>query len=182
MRIKLASLLVIPVLALIILLHSNCGMLETMSAEELKASIEIVDVETKWMSKYYQPWPPKLILVPVISFRVKNISKKPLRYINFNANFRFRADHENLGDCFLAAIRSKPILPGEKSEVIVLKSNYGIEGKNLASFKDNPGWRVVFVKLFAQSKGSQYAELGTWEVAQVIDFKEPEEVGKEDKR
>lgn len=166
------------VLALIL---TKSGLWQTMSSEELKASLEIVDIETKWAEKYYQPWPPKLILVPAISFRVKNLKDKPLRYINFNANFRFRDDYENLGDSFLAAIRKEPILPGEISDPILLKSNYGVEGKNLASFENNPQWKVVIVKLFVQSKGSQYILLGEWEVSKNIDFKEPEPVGIEKK-
>lgn len=140
---------------------------------DLRQSIQIVNVETKWVSKYYQPWPPKLILVPAISFRVKNITEKPLHYINFNANFRFRDSYENLGDCFLATFRRKPINPGETSDIILLKSNYGVEGKSLDSFKNNPRWKVVIVKLFAQSKGLQYIQLGEWEVSKKIDFKEP---------
>jgi|Deesub1362B_J571_1020462.scaffolds.fasta_scaffold00002_825 hypothetical protein len=158
------------------------GLWKTVSPEELKSSIEIVDVETKWVKKYYQPWPPKLILVPAISFRVKNISDKPLRYINFNANFRFKDDYENLGDCFLAAIRNDPILPDHTSDIITLKSNYGVEGKTKASFENNPYWKTVFVKLFAQSKGSQYVLLGEWEVSKKIDFEEPEPVGLPDKK
>ena len=168
----------IVVVVVIFFILQRAGLMKTLSPEELKNSIEIVDVETKWVSKYYQPWPPKLILVPAISFRVKNLTDKPLQYINFNANFRFKDDYENLGDCFLAAIRGKPVMPGELSERILLKSNYGVEGKSLRSFQNNPHWKVVVVKLFVQSKGSQYVELGEWEVSRKIDFKEPEPVGK----
>ena len=172
----LIVIMVAVALLFFILQKSGCSLMQTMTAEELKDAVEIVDLETKWVSKYYQPWPPKLVLVPAISFRVKNLTDKPLNYINFNANFRFKADYENLGDCFLAAIRGKPIQPGELSEVIDLKSNYGVEGKTLGSFKDSPHWRIVFVKLFASSKGSQFALLGKWEVSKKIDFKEPEPV------
>jgi len=162
-------------------LNTGCNLMETMSAEELKASIEIVDVQTKWVLKYYQPWPPKLILVPAISFRVKNVTEKSLRYINFIANFRFKDDYENLGDCYLAAIRKEPVRPGELSKVITLKSNYGVEGKSLNTFKDNPAWKITVVNLFAQSKGSQPVKLGQWEISRKIDFKEPEPVGMEKK-
>ncbi len=157
-------------------------LIKTVSQEELKNSMEMVDIETKWVSKYYQPWPPKLVLVPAISFSIKNITEKPLRYINFNANFRFQDDYENLGDSFLAAIRGEPVMPGETSERILLKSNYGVEGKSLNSFENNPHWRTVFVKVFTQSKGSQYVLLGEWEISRKIDFKEPEPVGIEPKK
>jgi len=178
-----AFILVIIVAAIILAyIFEKTGLWRTVSPDELKNSIEIIDVETKWVKKYYQPWPAKLILVPAISFRVKNISDKPLRYINFNANFRFKDDYENLGDCFLAAIRNDPVLPGETSDVITLKSNYGVEGKTKESFEKNPYWKTVFVKLFAQSKGSQYVLLGEWEVSKKIEFEEPEPVGLPEKK
>ena len=91
---------------------------QSMSTEELKKSLEVVDVETKWVSKEYRAWPPKLVLVPLISFRVKNISDKPINYINFNAIFRFQGESKDLGSGFLAAIRKEPIMPGQTSEVI----------------------------------------------------------------
>ena len=84
-----------------------------------------------------------------------------------------------LGDLILpiAAIRGDAVPPGEASDTILLKSNYGVDGNSLASFKNNPGWKTVIVQLFAQSKGSQYIKLGEWEVSKTIDFKEPEDVG-----
>jgi len=175
---------IVAVAALAVFILYKVGAVQTMTAEELDEAIEIVDVETKWVEKYYQPWPPKLILVPAISFRVKNLTDKPLNYINFNANFRFKADYENLGDSFLAAIRKEPIPPEGLSKVITLKSNYGVEGKTKDSFKDNPHWRIVIIKLFASSKGSQFARLGEYEVSKKIDFEEPEPVhtGEKDKQ
>ena len=128
MRKYSAVILIIVVVAAIFFLLYRAGLMRTVSTKELRASIELLDIETKWVDKLYQPWPPKLTLVPAISFRVKNITDKPLRYINFNANFRFQDDYENLGDSFLAAIRGEPIMPGETSDRILLKSNYGVEG------------------------------------------------------
>ncbi|GAJ10394.1 unnamed protein product, partial [marine sediment metagenome] len=126
---RVTVLFVVIILAVILVfVLQKAGLWKTITAEDLEASIEVVDVDTFWTDKYYQPWPPRLILVPAISFRVKNVTDQPLKYINFNANFRFMGDFENLGDAFLAAIRNDPIPPGEKSDVITLKSNYGVEG------------------------------------------------------
>lgn len=159
-------------------LLSSC---KGVSPEELKASLEIVDVSSKWVAKTYQPWPPKLTLVPTISFRVKNVSARPLNYLNFNAIFKFRDDLENLGDNFLAAIRKEPIPPGGTSQLITLKSNFGVEGTSLAKFKDNPQWKPVVCKLFVQSKGSIHVLLGEYDISREIDFQEPEPVGTENK-
>jgi hypothetical protein len=158
---------------------SSC--VKSPSPDELKASIEIVNVETKWVAKTYQPWPPRLILVPVISFQVKNVSAKPLNYMNFNGIFKFKDEKENFGDNFLAAIRKEPVMPGQLSKVITLKSNFGVEGKSLATFKDNPGWKPTMCRLFVQSKGSPHILLGEYDVSRTIDFKEPEPVGMEKK-
>jgi len=169
--------LVISVVLASLLLPSCKGV----SPEELKASLEIVEVSSKWVAKSYQPWPPKLVLVPTITFRAKNLSDQPINYLNFNAIFKFRDDQENLGDNFLAAIRKEPIPPGGTSKTITLKSNFGVEGKGLAQFKDNPQWRPVVCKLFVQSKGSVHVLLGEYEISREIDFKEPEPVGTEKK-
>jgi hypothetical protein len=166
--------------ALVLSVFPAC--MKSMSPEELKAAIEIVDVQSKWVAKTYQPWPPKLVLVPTISFKIKNTSNKPLNYINFNGIFKFRDDQENLGDNFLAAIRKTPVLPGELSQVITLKSNFGVEGKSLATFKDNFQWRAVICRLFVQSKGSVHVPMGEFEVSRTIDFKEPEPVGTKPKQ
>lgn len=143
------------------------------SAEDLKASMEILDVKTLWTKKLYSPWPPKLVLVPAISFRVKNISDQPLRYVNFNAIYKYEGMNENLGDRLLLAIRRKPLMPGEVSDVFRLESNLGVEGKNLYDIKYNPEWKTAYVRLFVQSK-TTYALLGEWKVSRDIDFKEPE--------
>ena len=150
---------------------------KAMSSEELKSSMVITSIETKWVSKYYQPWPPRLILVPELSFRVKNVGAKPLSYVNFNAVYNFKGDPENFGDCFMAAIRGKAVPPGKESDIITLRSNLGVDGKNLKGIQDNPAWKAAEVRLFARAKGSQFILLGIYDVSKIIDFKEPEAVG-----
>ena len=166
------SVVILGVLTLVVL--PGC---KVMSSEDLKNSVEVVDLTSTWVSKYYQPWPPRLVLVPQISFRIKNIGAKPLSYVNFNAVFNFKDDPENLGDAFKAAIRGKAVPPGELSPVITLRSNLGVDGKNLAGIRDNPAWKPVEVRLFAISKGSAPVRLGVFDVSRDIDFKEPEPVG-----
>jgi hypothetical protein len=155
-------------------LLSFLGGCTSMTSDELLSSMEVIDVETKWVEKYYQAWPPRLIVVPQISFRVKNVSERSLDYVNFNAIFKFKGDLNNFGDAFLAAIRGESVPPGGTSEVIVLKSNFGVEGKNLENIRENPEWKPTETKLFAISKGSQPVLLGVYDVSREIDFKEPD--------
>lgn len=160
------------VLSLVI--GSGCN---TMPTEELQASVELIDIETGWEKKYYQPWPPKLILVPAVSFKLKNISDKPLTYIYCNAIFKFIDENENLGDNFIAAIRGEPLQPGASSETVKMLCYLGVEGKNVAHFQHNPAWKTAQVKVFLKSKGSQYILMAEHEVSRKINFKEPEPVG-----
>ncbi|MDW7760227.1 MAG: hypothetical protein SCM96_06280 [Acidobacteriota bacterium] len=146
-----------------------------MTADDLKNALEVTDVRTVWVSKYYQPWPPRLILVPQITFSVKNVGDQPLRFVNFNAVFKFKGDEENLGDGFLATIRDRALEPGETYDPITLTSNFGVEGRNLEHIKGSPMWKPTEVRLFASSKGSRPALLGEWDVSRDIDFQEPED-------
>ncbi len=155
----------------------STGCAKGISSEELKASIELVDVETSWEKKYYQPWPPKLILVPSISFKVKNIGADPLKYVYFNGIFKFEGDKENLGDNFVAGIRGEPVMPGSMSDVITLRSFQGVEGQNLAHFKNNPAWKTVAVKIFVKSTGAEYIPISEYDISRTINFKEPDPVG-----
>ncbi|OGD16497.1 MAG: hypothetical protein A2Y69_14165 [Candidatus Aminicenantes bacterium RBG_13_59_9] len=151
------------------------------SADQIKASMEISDVQTRWVSKLYQPWPPRLILVPVLSFRVKNLTAEPMYYVNFNGIFKEKGAQENAGDNFRAAIRDKPIQPGQASDVIELKSNFGIDGQSVDSIRKNPFWRPWVARLFVQWKGSAPVLLAEYDVSREIDFKEDAPVGQEKK-
>ena len=177
---NLSFILAVIVLAIIVAAIAHfTGLWKTMSHEELQGSFELIDIETKWVEKTYQPWPPRLILVPAISFKIKNISDVPLKYVYLNANFKFRDDVAILGAGFIEAIRGEPLMPGETSDSIILKSTHGVDGQNLEHFKSSPFFqsKTVDVKVFAKSQGSQYIPLGEWEVSKNIDFKEPEPLG-----
>lgn len=170
---KVASkrVLILTVLALIIF-YSACGVVPTI--EELKTYFEIIDFKSKWVKKYYSPWPEKLTLAPEISFQVKNLSDKPLKFVYFNAIFTLRGVKTVQGDALYSALTKEPLMPGEVSDIITMTSNYGVEGKRLSDFKDNPAWEISSIKLFVKLKGSRYAELGEWDISKDIDFKPDE--------
>jgi hypothetical protein len=158
-------------LAPLVLSFAGC---KSITDEQVKAAMQIEVLDTMWVDKEYKQWPhPKLILVPAVKFRIKNLTAEPMKYVNFNGIFKEKEAVENRGDNFLAAIRKTPVAPGEWSETITLKSNFGYEGKTLDSFKNNPGWKPLWVKIFAQWKGSRHVLLGEWPVSMRIDFKEP---------
>jgi len=150
---------------------------KAMNDQEVKAAIEVVDVSTSWVMKEYRQWPnPKLTLVPSVTFKIHNLTAEKLKYINFNAIFREENAVENLGDQFKAVIRDEGIPPNGYSPVITLKSNFGVAGTSLESFKTNPMWRTYEVRLFAQMGGSRHVPMGEWKVSKQIDFQEDKAV------
>jgi hypothetical protein len=166
---------------LAVALFWTTGCSRGMTGEELQASVELVEVDTRWEKKYYQPWPPKLTLVPAVSFKIKNVGDAPLQYVYCNAIFKFADENKNLGDNFVAGIGGDPVLPGETSQIISLQSFQGVEGENLAHFKDNPAWQIAEVRIFLKSKGSQFIPVGEYKVSRKINFAEPEPVGMDPK-
>lgn len=177
-KVATTRILILTVLALTFF-HSACGIAPT--TEELKTYFEIINFKSKWVKKYYSPWPEKLTLAPEISFQVKNLSDKPLKFVYFNAIFTLKGIKTVQGDALHSAMTKEALLPGKVSDVITMKSNYGVEGKRLSDFKDNPAWEISSVKLFVKLKGSRYAELGEWDISKDIDFK-PDEPLKPNKK
>ena len=156
---------------------------KTPSIDQVKASLEVANIQTKWVVKEYKQWPqPKLVLVPQAQFQVRNKTAEPLKYIKFNGVFRKPGDSQSLGDNFLAAVRNEPIPPGGLSPVITLKSNFGREGRNLEQFKLFPQELEYNVKIYAQFGGSRHALLGEFPVSRDIDFKEDQPVHMEGKK
>ncbi len=170
-RTRFASGAAVAAAAVFILLgQAGC---KSMDDQQVKASIEVTDVSTSWAMKEYRQWPnPKLTLVPTVTFKIRNLTGETLKYINFNAIFREEDAVENLGDHFKAVIRDEGIPPNGESPFITLKSNFGVAGTNLESFKTNPLWRTYEVRLFAQMGGSRHVAMGVWKVSRQIDFKE----------
>ncbi|MHB8055940.1 MAG: hypothetical protein ACYDH3_11905 [Candidatus Aminicenantales bacterium] len=146
---------------------------KTYDDQQIKSALEIVDMDTSWTMKDYRQWPnPKLTLVPTVTFKLKNNSAETLSYINVNAIFKELNSVENLGDCFRAVVRGEGLGPGQTTPPIVMKSNFGVAGTNLESFKINPQWRTYYVKMFVQMGGPRHVPMGEWRVSRRIDFQE----------
>ena len=166
------------VAALIWLGQTGC---KSYNEQQVHSSLEVVDLSTSWTMKEYRQWPnPKLTLVPTVTFKLKNNSSETLRYINVNAIFKEVDSVENLGDSFHTAVRGEGLAPGATSPPITLKSNFGVAGKTLDSFKANPHWKSYYVKLFVQMGGPRHISMGEYPVSRQIDFQEDQAVHQKD--
>ena len=165
---KFWLMLVVAVAGVILaLIFSRSVVKNTWSAEEISRSIQIVWHESKWVDKRAKPG--EAVIVPSITFRVKNVGTRPLQYVDFQGIFAFVEGGENLSDGFIQAIRD-PLAPGQESGEIFIKSFYGYTASSKEAFiKNSQEWKKVKAKIFAKSKGSEYVLLGVFSVEQTLE-------------
>lgn len=153
--------------AILLLIFSRSILRETWSAAEIGRSVQIVGYESKWVDKRIKP--DQAIIVPSITFRIKNVGKRALQYVDFQAIFAFAEGGENLSDGFIQTIK-EPLAPGQESGDIFIKSFYGYTASSKEAFiKNSQEWKKVKAKIFAKSKGSEYVLLGTYPIDQAIE-------------
>jgi len=144
---------------------------QSLSVEELKASIDVLSTESMWVNKEVTPY--GVTIVPAIRLKVRNIGEKPLRHVKFVGIFSFQENGEQMSDGF-TPVFSTPLQPGETSEEILVRAFNGYKAKSKTSFIENKqGWKKIQVKLFARTNAG-FAELGVYPIAQKIEGLEME--------
>lgn len=139
-----------------------------MSSEDVRSSIEIVWHDSKWVDKKVTP--QEVTIVPSISIKVKNIGQRPLHYVDFLAVFAYEESGTVFGDG-MARVFKEPLRPGDVSEVIFIRSNFGYSATSREAFLANKGmWKKATVKIAARSKGSGVVNISdTYPVKQQIE-------------
>ncbi len=136
----------------------NTVIFGTMSAEEVRESIDITWHETHWVDKQITPQETKI--VPSIRLKIRNSGKRPLQYLDIQAVFVFEETGDTLGDGMIRLFK-EPLQPGETSPEISIKSLFGYSASSKAKFIQNKKeWKKVQAKLFARAKGSSLVRIG----------------------
>ncbi len=135
--------------------------------EEVKNSIKVLVVNTDWTYKYRTK--NEVRIVPEITFKIKNIGKKPLQYLIANVIFDLEGLNQELGNGWKPIISKKPLLPGETSEPITIKSGFGYRASSVKAFyKNYYNWKRAWANIFIKWKGSRYVKFGTFEIRKHI--------------
>lgn len=143
----------------------------SLSRDELKESLGLSAMSSQWVvkEKINTQEMKGILLVPEITFKVKNTGQKTLNYVYFLAVFRFEDTGKSLGEGFRMTLK-KGLKTGEESDLVRLVSMGGYKASSTEAFmKNKDEWRRVFVDLFAQSKNSGMASLGKFYVAKKIE-------------
>lgn len=134
------------------------------SEDEIKNSIEISDVQIKWVKKENVETTPRFAFFPAITFKVMNKGKKPLYNITFMADFQM---HE------IPTCNKQELMPGKTTEKITLISKQGLREEIFDSFKNSTDWNpvveLVVHSVFCDSTDIRYITMGRWKLPKNID-------------
>lgn len=142
----------------------------SMTAEELKSAIELFDISSQWVvkEKIVEPGFQGVILVPEVSFRIRNSGNRELSYVFLLGVFRFMDNGRTIGEGYRMTLR-RPLPPGRESGRIDLRCGFGYRASSAVAFEKNrKDWRNVFTEVFAKSKNSKLVLIKTFYISRLI--------------
>jgi hypothetical protein len=142
----------------------------SINPRELKAALEFFDISSQWVvnEKINDGDFNGIILVPEVSFRIRNVGKKDLSYVFLLGVFRFMDNGKFIGEGYRMALR-RSLPPAGVSAMITLKSGFGYRASSAAAFeKYKKEWRNSFCELFAKSHNSGLVSVKTFYISHKI--------------
>jgi hypothetical protein len=142
----------------------------TMNPQQLIMSLEFFEISSQWVvnEKISEDDFRGIILVPEVSFRIRNIGKKDLSYVFLLGVFRFMDNGKFIGEGYQMALR-RALPPNGESAKITLKAGFGYRASSAAAFERNKKeWRNSFCELFVKSHNSGLTAVKTFYVSRKI--------------
>ena len=161
-------LLIIAVFALV---YKKSVLNTSWTPAELKAAVELFEISSQWKvnERVNDEDFQGVILVPELSFRVRNVSKRDLSYVFLLGVFRFMDTGKTIGEGYRMALR-RPLPPGGVSERVTLNAGFGYRATSAAAFeKYKQDWRNSFCEVFAKSHNSGFVTLKTFYISRRIE-------------
>jgi hypothetical protein len=133
----------------------------------LKKVLLVEAVTTGWMDVGSVAGKNKL--VPVVSFRLKNVSARKLAVLQVNALFHRAADEDEWGSGFISDAASGALAPGGATGALTIKSQLGYTGtESRAEMLENSRFVDANVDLFAKSGSTPWTKLGRYRVSRQL--------------
>ena len=141
-----------------------------LNPRQLKASLEFFEISSQWVvnEQISDEDFKGILLVPEVSFRIRNVGKKDLSYVFLLGVFRFMDNGKFIGEGYQMALR-RPLFPNGTSARITLKAGFGYRASSAAAFeKYKKEWRNSFCELFAKSHNSGFTPVKTFYISRKI--------------
>ena len=158
------------IIAVFGLVYKTSVLNTSVTPAELKAAVELFDISSQWKvnEKVNDEDFQGIILVPEVSFRVRNVSQRDLSYVFLLGVFRFMDTGKVIGEGYRMALR-RALPPGGVSERIILNAGFGYRATSAAAFeKYRQDWRNSFCEVFAKSHNSGFVMLKTFYISRRI--------------
>ena len=142
----------------------------TMNPRQLKAALEFFEISSQWVvnEQINEDDFSGIILVPEVSFRIRNVGKKDLSYVFLLGVFRFMDNGKFIGEGYQMTLR-RPLPPGGESARITLKAGFGYRATSAEAFeKYKENWRNSLCELFVKSHNSGLTPVKTFYVSRKI--------------
>ncbi|HSQ35331.1 MAG TPA: hypothetical protein VLQ89_04985 [Candidatus Binatia bacterium] len=142
----------------------------SLKPQQLKASLEFFDISSQWVvdDKVMEADFKGIILVPEVSFRIRNIGASDLSYVFLLGVFRFMNNGRFIGEGYQMSLR-KALSPGGTSERITLTAGFGYRASSAAAFEENKeNWRNALCELFVKSHNSGLVSVKTFYISRKI--------------
>ena len=148
--------------AVLSLLASGCS-----DNVDVGQALKVTNVVTGWFDAGIVGGKNKL--VPTVSFQVKNVAARRVRYVQLNAVFRVIGDQEELGSMFVKGIGGDGLAPGASTEPFVFRSALGYTGEQPRhELLEHRQFRDAKVEIFAKHGSEQWVKLGEYPVARQL--------------
>jgi hypothetical protein len=128
---------------------------DKMNPEVLQSSVEIFDISSHWVVKEEVDEPDfkGIVLVPEISFRIRNIGKIDFQYVLMIGVFRLQNSAKPIGEGYRMLFHD-PLAPGSESDRIVITSPFGYRATSKQAFdKNSRNWRSSLVEIYVKLPG-----------------------------
>jgi len=142
-----------------------------LTADELKRSIQFFDISSQWIKKtdLKEDDFTGILMVPQISFRIRNNGKKEMSYISFLAVFRGLYEGRSMGEMLVTAFK-KPLKKGKESKKLVFSSNSGYRTPGKIEFKKmSDVWGKTVVEIYARSGRTQLTFLKSFFIRRLVE-------------
>jgi|SRR6185436_18175015 len=131
---------------------------------DLAENLKVLDVSTGWKDEGVIDG-DKNKLVPTAQFKLQNNSAQTLKVLQVNAVFRRLNEAQELGAQYKPVTSSEGLAPGQTTDPIVVKSNFGYKGTEpRAVILQNSHFVDAKVEIFAKYGSQQWKRIAEYPI------------------
>jgi len=133
------------------------------SGADVATAIQVLDVSSGWFDAGIINGQNKL--VPTVTFKLKNVSDKPVTTLQANILFHRVNSAEEWGSGFLKVAGSQGLAPGATTDPLTVKSDLGYTGSETrADMLKNSQFVDAKVRILAKAGSNYWHPLGEYQI------------------